>query len=238
MTEKKSKKILIGIIAGVVIGLVTVFGFIFVFILLFLFGGPAKTVKDPDKYAQTLSYYSPGEPGHSLRTGFSAFPETIPDSAFEDGRRPDFYLWFKDTWDDPTAEVYLLCTYSDEDYAAEIDRLKNYTKVFTEPEVSEKKLLYDDSDRFSHPVYLAIDHNDRSYEYAMDLGDNSIAYIYTAWKPNLRNIKKIPKEYLPTDYEESLTMENSVFDEEDSYSIYISDIQYEGQIDRIYDCSR
>ena len=30
----------------------------------------------------------------------------------------------------------------------------------------------------------------------MDLGDNSIAYIYVAYKTSEKSLKKIPKEYL------------------------------------------
>ena len=218
---KKSSKIIIGIIAGLIIGVITVVAVIFIFILLFFFGGPAKVTKDVDKYEETLAYHSVGGEGIHVRTEFLVFPDEIPASAFESEEKPEFYFWFKDTWDDPTCEVYLLCNYSEEDYNAEIERLRSVTKVFEDRFDMEKTLIYEDSERFAHPVYLAIDHNDFSYEYAMDLGDNRIVYIYTAWKTHLKNIKKIPEEYLPRNFEESLTSENGSLRAEGTFNIYI-----------------
>ena len=148
-------------------------------------------------------------------TGLFAFPETIPESAFAGESEPVFYFWYQDTWDDPTCEVYLKCTYSDDDYAREIDRLANTEYTLDGPRGAVTAgLKYDDSDRFAHPVYLAIDCDNHSYEYAMDLGNNEIAYIYTSFKNTPGSLKKIPKEYLPDDYAKALknnTYDNGLF---------------------------
>ena len=54
----------------------------------------------------------------------------------------------------------------------------------------------------------------------MDLGDNSIVYIYTAFKNTLGSLKKIPDEYLPDDFEESLSLENGSYWADGNYDIY------------------
>ncbi len=213
---KKGTKIAVGIIGGIVIGIVTVGAALFVFLMIFFFGGPPKVTKGAEKYEETIRKYTTLERGR-VRTGFFVFPETIPTSAFDQEQQPEFYFSYQDTFDDPTCEVYLKCVYSDADYEAEINRIKNEHKAFGG---KTKEVHYDDTARFNYPVYLAIDHHDFSYEYAMDLGNNSIAYIYTAYKEELKSIKKIPKEYLPTDFEESLDFENGSYWAGGNYDIY------------------
>ena len=214
MLQKKGVKIAVGIVGGLLIGIITVLAVLFILVMLFLFGGPPKVTKNVNTYEETMyKYTSQSGSSNSVRTGFFVFPETIPESAFEQDEKPDFYYSYQDTWDDPTCEVYLKCTYSDDDYNAELDRIKNEFK-------NDKKVIWEDSERFNYPTYLAIDHHDYSYEYAMDLGDNSIAYIYTAYKRSLKSLKKIPDEYLPDDFEESLSSENGSYWNEDSYDIY------------------
>lgn len=214
MLKKKGAKITIGLIGGLLIGIITVVAALFIWAMLFFFGGPPEVIKNVDEYEVTMYKYTSAS-GHSnpVRTGFFIFPETIPSSAFEQDEKPDFYYSYQDTWDDPTCEVYLKCRYSDDDYKAEIDRIKKEYKF-------NKKVFLDDSKRFDYPTYLAINHHDFSYEYAMDLGNNSIVYIYTAFKSSLKSLKKIPEEYLPDDFEESLTLEKSLYGTDDSYDIY------------------
>ena len=101
--------------------------------------------------------------------------------------------------------MYLKCTYSDTDYAKEIDRLMNSEYELGDDDTKVvNQLEYEESGRFKHPVYKAIDCDNHSYEYAMDLGDNEIAYIYTSFKDNPLSLKRIPKTYLPDDYTASL----------------------------------
>ena len=82
----------------------------------------------------------------------------------------------------------------------------------------ETGLEYEESGRFIAPVYKAIDCDNHSYEYAMDLGNNRIAYIYTSFKNSPGSLKKIPKEYLPGDFESSLR--NNTFDN-GGYNAYV-----------------
>ncbi len=204
MKEKKNKRALKGILIGLGVAAVTISIVIIVFVYYFFTGGPAHIIKDVELYEETMHRYTKEVVG-KVHTGFFTFPETIPGSAFENGSQPEFYFWYRDTLDDPTCEVYLRCTYSDSDYASEIDRLKNSEFQLGDDETKVvNRLEYEESDRFIHPVYKAIDCYNHSYEYVMDLGNNEIAYIYTSFKDNALSLKKVPKEYLPNDYTDSL----------------------------------
>ena len=221
MKEKKGRKVLLGIVIGLAIGCVTVFGIAVVFIIYFFTGGPVQMNKNADKYAETMHKYRYEVVG-KVHTGLFTFPETIPESAFENGNKPVFFFSYKDTWDDPTCEVYLECKYSDADYQKELARL-NDSELKLEDHygnITFHKLEYEESKRFKHPVYKAIDCDNHSYEYAMDLGNNEIAYIYTSFKSNPMSLKKVPKEYLPDDYTETL-MKNTY--ENGGYNIYVTE---------------
>ncbi len=220
MKKRKTGKVQIGILIGLGVGAVAIVGVIIVFAYYLFTGGPAQTTNNVDIYEETMHKYT-NEVVGKVHTGFFSFPTTIPESAFESGSKPEFYFSYRDTWDDPTCEVFLKCTYSDADYAKEIDRLKNGefelgddgTKVIN-------RLEYEESDRFIHPVYIAIDCDDHSYEYAMDLGNNEIAYIYTSFKDNPLSLKKVPQAYLPDDYTVSL-MKNTYTN--GGFNVYVTE---------------
>ena len=204
MVKKENiKKVMKGITLGIGVSVFTILIILVVFIILFFVGGPVEVTKGAQNYESTMKKYTKEAPGQ-VHTGFFSFPETIPTSAFTDGKEPSFYFSYKDTWDDPTCEVYLECEYSAEEYEKEIQRLNDTVYIDKDYPQNERKLIYEDGNRFEKPVFIAIDKSNHSYEYAMVLGDNKIAYIYTSFKTNPKKIKKIPHEYLPANYEESL----------------------------------
>ena len=217
-TTEKRKKIGIGIAIGAGVGLFTLGVAFVVIVILFLFGSPTKKTYGAENYEETMHKYTE-EVTEKVHTGFYCFPEKIPESAFDDGREPTFYFSYKDTWDDPTCEVFLECEYSKEDYENELARLKGKVPSAADRPKMDEYLKYDDSDRFSNPVYIAIERYNNSYEYAMDLGSNKIAYIYTAFLNKENKLKEIPHEYLPKDYESSLT--DVGFG--DGFSVYITE---------------
>ncbi|MBP5600334.1 MAG: hypothetical protein J6X48_08725 [Lachnospiraceae bacterium] len=200
--DKKGKKIFIGVLIGLGVSIMTLFVAFVVFMIYFFVGDPVKVTKGADKYENTMNKYTKEVVG-KVHTGLYTFPETIPDSAFLDGKEPVFYFSYKDTFNSPTCEVYLECEYSKEDYEKEIGRLRDKIPSKEEDPKLTEYLKYEEPGRFSNPVYIALDKNGHSYEYAMDLGDNKIAYIYTSYKQRLSKIKAIPKEYLPNDFEKS-----------------------------------
>ena len=215
--DGKGKKIAVGIAIGIGVGIFTMMAAFFVIIVLFFFGGPTQKTTGADKYEATMNKYTK-EVTEKVHTGFYSFPEKIPTSAFADGKEPTFYFSYKDTWDDPTCEVYLECEYSKEDYEAELERLRGKMPSYADQPDLDRYLKYEDSERFINPVYIAIERNNHSYEYAMDLGNNKIAYIYTAFLNQKYKLKVIPHEYLPSDYDESLL--NVGFN--DGFNVYIT----------------
>ena len=220
MKEKKTAKLWIGILIGLGVGAVVVTGAIIVFVYYFFIGGPAQTTDNAGSYEETMHKYT-NEVVGKVHTGFFTFPETIPESAFANDFAPEFYFSYRDTWDDPTCEVYLKCRYSDADYAKETDRLRNGEfELGDDGSKVVNHLEYEDGNRFMHPVYKAIDCDNHSYEYAMDLGNNEIAYIYTSFKDDPRSLKRIPKEYLPDDYADSL-MKNTY--DNGGFNVYVTE---------------
>lgn len=202
-TNNPSKsRIMTGIFIALGIGILLLSCLFVWFVSYFLMGGPAEVTDDASQYEATMRKYTSEVVG-TVHTGFFSFPESIPGSAMDNG--PVFYFSYQDTWDDPTCEVYLKCTYSDEDYAREIERLKSTVYELESGDiVTRNSLEYDESTRFIRPAYKAIDCDNHSYEYALDLGENQIAYIYTSFKDTPKDLKAIPPEYLPSDFEESL----------------------------------
>ena len=217
LKEKKRGKILTRIIIGGVVGAAAISILLIVFGYYFLYGGPAQITNDAKLYEETMHKYRSEVVG-KVRTGFVSFPESIPESAFINGSEPEFYFSYRDTWDDPTCEVLLKCKYSDADYSSELDRLKDGIELKGDDRKIETSLEYEESKRFSYPVYKAIDCDDYAYEYAMDLGNNEIAYIYTSFKEDFKSLKKIPEEYLPTDFE---SCRSNYLSGKDGYSVYL-----------------
>ncbi len=229
--DGKGKKIAIGIVVGVIAVIFILIVLLCLFIALFFFGGPTQKTEGADKYEETMHKYTQEVTG-KVHTGFYCFPESIPDSAFADGKEPVFYFSYRDTWDDPTCEVYLECEYSEEDYEKELERLRGKVPSDADNPKLDEYLKYDESDRFINPVYIAIEINNHSYEYAMDLGNNKIAYIYTSFFNKEDKLKEVPHEYLPDDYDESLS--NVGFGE--GFNVYITERNKElGAISLDYD---
>ena len=191
----KAKKVIVGIVFGLIIGIITIIALLYLLLVWVGTGGPPKKIKGAAHYEETLQKYTTVEYG-KVHTAFVCFPQKIPESAFADGKEPTFYFFYQNTINEPTCEGYLYCEYSEKDYLAEIERLSQ-----------EKNLLQDTEGRFPYPVYIAVDHSEYSYEYAILPENNTIAYIYTAWCTTEEGLQAVPKEYLPFDFEDSLTPE-------------------------------
>ena len=187
MKEKRKTKLWIGIGVGVAISIITLVALGLILMLLFLFGGPTEISTGITNYEEVMNKYP------YVQTGFITFPETIPDSVTDE----DFYFSFKDTWDDPTCEVFLQCTYDEADYQKEVERLEHTKKQYG----SVKRMLSrGEEGRFQYPVYIAIDAHNHAYEYALLTGDRQITYIYTSFMSK-GDLKKIEEKYLPFDYD-------------------------------------
>lgn len=117
----------------------------------------------------------------------------------------EYSYYYDDTFLDPTAQIYLECSYEKDDYSKEIERLNGIQEEY---EGWIQTIVYD-TDSFSYPAYVTIDSDNHCYEYALLLDETRIAYVF------LQFIKEedivFPTEYLPKEYEHKET----------GYSIYI-----------------
>lgn len=117
----------------------------------------------------------------------------------------EYYYYFADTFLDPTAQIYLKCSYDKAGYEEETERL---SKIQEEYKGKVQSIVYD-TESFSYPAYVAIDSDNHCYEYALLLGDYKIAYVFLQFIEE--DAVVFPIEYLPERYERRAT----------GYSIYL-----------------
>ncbi len=201
--NRKTKRIIKGILIGAVLTIVTLAVGLFVLVYLFFWGGPAKETRDIEDYEKVLNY-------PYIQTAYIVFPEELPEGTLE----TEFYSYYRDTFGSPTIQTYLKCVYDEETYKEEIRRLENTSKKYAN---KEKRLLRDTEQKFQYPAYIAVENAAHRYEYALLTGDNEITYINTAWVE--REHMKCPQEYLPYDF---MTEEGREFGS--GYSIYYSSV--------------
>lgn len=208
MQREQKKKIWIGILAGVFVSVTLLLAIFVIGALYFFFGGSAEITKDVAEYEETMTKYS------NLQTGFITFPERIPGSA----ENIDFYFSYQDTWDDPTCEVFLQCTYDEADYLAEVERLENTKKVYG---TTERALARGAEGQFQYPAYMAIDGCNYAFEYALLTGNQQITYVYTSF---IKQSKlHFDKKYLPSDYKKA-DYSVSTWEFGEGYNIYLEDV--------------
>lgn len=207
MQNSQKKKLWIGIIVGAVISILTLGMLFLVLVMYFLFGGPADVTTDIEEYNERIAQTE------YLKTAFIVFPEKLPKSATD----IDFYYSYQDTLFDPTLEVFLQCTYDEADYQAEIERLENTKKQYG---ATVRDLKNDGAERFSYPVYIAMDAYDCSYEYALLTGERQITYIYTSFM-RTDTLQKIDSQYLPRDYDKR----QDEMEGPEGYNIYLISVE-------------
>ena len=200
--SRKSKKVIKWIIIGLVLGVLTLITFCVWFLTMVFFGGPAYRTTNIKNYQQIYE--------KEMQTGLIVFPDEIT----EDMSDTEFSFYWKDTWDDPTVSIFLQCTYTEEAYEAEVERLEYTRKVYGG---TVRRLMKDEGEKYPYPAYVAIDNHHSTYEYALLSGEREITYIHTGWFD--RENVKFNQEYLPKDF--MATQEDPFLD---GYSIYIKKI--------------
>ena len=134
------------------------------------------------------------------------FPETIPEGA----RAEEYFYFYQDTLFDPSAQIYLECSYDDMAYVRELERLSGIREIYR----GESQGLQLDEVNFAWPAFVTIYADNHCWEYALLLDDNRIAYVFLQFQ-NRREIA-FPTEYLPHHYGMGV--------EEESFSIYLFDV--------------
>lgn len=171
-----------------------------------LYYGKGYTTNNVDEYGNFEMFN-----GYSA---LSIFPENIQRDDIE-----DYYYSYQDIIFDPTAQIYLECNYDSDTYMKEITRLENIKVTYKE---KVQHIQYDNKEHFNYPAYVTILAENHCYEYALLLGENSIAYIFLQFVPE-EEIKFTDK-YLPNNYER----------ENDGYSIYLFDNGRGGKVTDAY----
>lgn len=132
-----------------------------------------------------------------LYSGLFIFPEQISENA------SDVYYYYscKDAGFDNSYQQFLKCTYTEEEYRAEIDRLRNIKceislrsgPVVNTVEYSEAK--------FGMPAYITAYASHGMYEYALcNDTDKTIVYVYLQLVENDDVV--FSKEYLPLEFQD------------------------------------
>lgn len=197
--KKNGKKAAIIIVVIVLLGMALLFHYIRKggsILKLFGIAGDVCHYEDVDTYGDFRE--------SGAYSNFKIFPQTI-----DADRTVNSYFWkYQDFIFDPTVQVYLECTYEADQYAKELERLQ---AVSEEYEGNVQKIRYD-TEHFSHPAYVTIYADNHCYEYALDLGDGKIAYVFLMFVHE-EDIQ-FPADYLPKEYE--CTNQSDA-----SYSIYV-----------------
>lgn len=210
----KVKKVLKWFLIGVGITVLLLCLVIVGFVYFGLLGGPAKKTRDIADYEKIFNE-------QELRTGYMTFPESIPEGVVD----VDFFHLYRNTICSPTVETFLQCTYDEETYNQEIERLENTSKVYGNV---KKELLRDENNNYNYPVYIAVENAARAYEYVLLTGERQLTYIFTMYGTE-RSVH-FDKKYLPKDYQERAD-EEPVYG--GGYSIYYKKVT-SGMIDTDY----
>lgn len=183
---KQTKTIFLSIGVGILLVILLVLLGIFLFF---------KGTTDVDKYGEFETYCGYSE--------LEIFPEKLEETA-ED---VSYYNLSRDTFLDPTCEIYLKCTYQEQAFEEELSRIKAIEGI------------REDTENFQYPAYVTMYNFSSSYEYALVLEEEkSIVYVNTQGiYPNWFRGLRFSKEYLPYDFMKDITYTG---DPEVNFTIY------------------
>lgn len=169
----------------IVIAACLILGVVFVVASYMVLNFKIKDKTNIVEYAQALSELRENSDAHS---GLFIFPENVN----VDNVKEYKYLTREDLFNGSYL-LYLVVNYSDEDYNAEIERLKSVKAEYPD---AIKNPLYNKSD---NPAYITIFDGNGSYEYALlDSKNKTIAYVFNQlfeWKEIEINENYMLKNY-------------------------------------------
>lgn len=164
--RKASTKTLPAILIGSAFGFLLCLGLLAWLVYTFFFG-PAPII-----YESTENYGKSWE--NRIHSGLLLFPESISPSA----EHVDFYYYWRDTFNFPTAQIHLACTYPQADYERELSRIQSVSKQIG---THLGRVYADNCTDFSYPAYVAVSGNN-IWEYTLLLEEShTIHYIFTEY---------------------------------------------------------
>lgn len=150
-----------------------------------MFGpGKAEVITDTDCYLEKENFQG--------KSGLKLFPDEI-DSV----QSATYYYYYRDKFLDNSAQIYLRCIYSEEEFQKECDRLTQITVSYRGETHTPQYNIGD----YKMPTYEAIRAADHCYEYALvDEKNHSIEYIFLQFIP-AKNVV-FSQDKLPAYYED------------------------------------
>ena len=114
-----------------------------------------------------------------LDSNLSLFPDRISD----DAENVNYTATLKNNFFDTDAVIILECTYSEQEYENEIERISNLSATIQDSDGSEyTNHVFYDKECYPEPSYITIDGFANTYEYALIDDDlHNIIYIYLAY---------------------------------------------------------
>lgn len=206
-----SGKLLPAILIGAAAGFLLCLGLLAWLVHAFFFGTSHITYEGSEHYGRILE--------NRIHSGLLLFPGKIAPNA----KDVDFYYSWRDTFNFPTAQIYLSCTYVPEDYKEESARIQSVSKQIGQ----RLQQVYADNGRdFSVPAYVAISDNN-IWEYALLLEEShTIHYIFTEYCPSEDIF--FNKNYLPKNYNDTSRLNFG-----EGFSIYEYPVYENGEITAI-----
>lgn len=203
-----SKKLLPAILIGAAAGFLLCLGLLAWLIYAFFFGSAPTVYESAEDYGKCWE--------KRIHSGLLLFPDKIDPAA----ENTEFYYYWRDTFNFPTAQIHLACTYTPDGYAQEISRIQSVRKQIG---THTKQAYFDGCTDFSYPAYVAVSKN-QIWEYALLMEDShTIHYIFTEYCPS--EDVHFDSSYLPANFDDTSRL---AFGKE--FSIYEYPIYENGEI--------
>ncbi len=90
--------------------------------------------------------------------------------------------------------MFLACTYSEEDYKKETERIRNIQEEYRK---EVKRVIYDE-EHFSFPAYVTAYASNHCYEYVLFPGNQRIIYVFIQFAS--KDELLFDQRFLPLDY--------------------------------------
>lgn len=219
--KKKNRKKTILIVSGAVcVSIIMMIVFGLTILGIFSLGREDYMTIDRSNYGIHEGHIDGEKEG--LWSGLYVFPEKISTNA----RDVEFLYSCGGGGFNLDYQQFLKCTYSDEEYRREIDRLKN---IKCEMNTKNGKLVNHveyTSTKFNYPAYITVYGSNSTYEYAICNEDTkTIVYVYLQIISN----KKVAfsKEYLPIEFQSGKQLlDNNDPDNKNIYHYYMGNGVY------------
>lgn len=214
--KKKNRRKIIFIVSGAVsISIIMMICFGLIILGIFSLGNEQYSTIDISNYGIYEGHIDGEKEG--LRGGLYVFPKEISEKA----KDVKFIYSCIGADFDTKNQQFLKCTYSDEEYKAEIDRLKNIKcEINTRNGTVVNPVEYSNT-KFKYPAYITAYASSHIYEYSLcDEDTKTIVYVYLQLIPN--DEVAFSKEYLPIEYHDGKQFsDNDSLDNTNIYHCYV-----------------